>query len=183
VKVLIVSLCEKKLSDSEFVLPIERIIKEKFPKSVAIKKSYKEVNSKDIISVDKVIVSGNPLMDNFFAANVDELHWVRESNKPILGICAGMQAVALAFGLKLEKSKEIGLVDVKLVKKNPLFSSDISAYSIHSMAVNEKLGGFEVLARSKNCIHALKHQKKDIYAVLFHPEVRNPDIIKRFLEL
>jgi GMP synthase-like glutamine amidotransferase len=183
VKILIVSLCEKKLSDLEFVLPIERVIKEKTPKALVIKKNYKEVNVKDVASVDKVIISGNPLMDNFFAENVGKLHWIKESNKPTLGICAGMQAVALAFGLELVKSKEVGLVDIKIVKKNILFTSDIIAYSIHSMSLEEKSDEFEVLARSKTCIHAIKHKDKDIYAVLFHPEVRNPDIIQCFLEL
>ncbi|HII85303.1 TPA: hypothetical protein HA273_01700 [Candidatus Bathyarchaeota archaeon] len=41
---------------------------------------------------------------------------------------------------------------------------------------------FEVLATSEKCVQAIKHKSKNIYGVLFHPEVRNQEIIRRFVQ-
>jgi GMP synthase-like glutamine amidotransferase len=40
---------------------------------------------------------------------------------------------------------------------------------------------FEVLAETTTCVQAIKHVQKDIFGVLFHPEVRNREIIERFI--
>jgi GMP synthase-like glutamine amidotransferase len=39
-----------------------------------------------------------------------------------------------------------------------------------------------VLAESAKCVHAMKHRQKDIYGVLFHPEVRNKEVLQRFIQ-
>jgi len=38
-----------------------------------------------------------------------------------------------------------------------------------------------VLAESAKCVHAIKHKLKDVYGVLFHPEVRNKEVVERFI--
>jgi GMP synthase-like glutamine amidotransferase len=64
---------------------------------------------------------------------------------------------------------------------NPLFSSTFHAYALHNFSL--KSGeGFEVLAESKKCVQAIKRKNEHIYGVLFHPEVRNPEIIQRFVK-
>jgi GMP synthase (glutamine-hydrolysing) len=98
-----------------------------------------------------------------------------------------MQAISLIFGETLVKNKEIGMVDVKTKIENPLFMGDFKAYCIHTKTVkgsNKKtLRSFEILAGSKDCIEAIKHKEKPVYGVLFHPEVRNPEIIVSFLKI
>ena len=42
---------------------------------------------------------------------------------------------------------------------------------------------FEVFAQSKNCAQAIKHKQKEIYGTLFHPEVRNYEMILNFCEI
>jgi GMP synthase (glutamine-hydrolysing) len=66
------------------------------------------------------------------------------------------------------------------VKKNYLFSSTFTAYELHNYKINPS-NTFEILARSKKCIQGIKHKEKEIYGLLFHPEVRNKDIIRRFV--
>ena len=99
----------------------------------------------------------------------------------MLGVCAGMQTIGVVFGSCLKRCVEIGMTTIKTIKENHLASGDFNAYSLHSYCV-EPSEDFEVLAESKECIQVIKHKTKPIYGVLFHPEVRNPDILERFLQ-
>jgi GMP synthase (glutamine-hydrolysing) len=89
-----------------------------------------------------------------------------------------MQVLALQFGAKLVEDKQIGMINVKTFKQNPLFSGDFQAYNLHQNNV-DKLDEFNIIAEPRQ---AIKHKKKEFYGVLFHPEVRNSKIIDRFLE-
>ena len=68
------------------------------------------------------------------------------------------------------------------LKQNPLFQGDFRGYTLHNYSVAPSQT-FETLAESTKCIQAIKHKQKDIYGVLFHPEVRNQEILKRFVQL
>ncbi|HEX9863034.1 MAG TPA: hypothetical protein VGB11_07125, partial [Candidatus Bathyarchaeia archaeon] len=69
---------------------------------------------------------------------------------------------------------------VTTLMANPLFSSSFKAYALHNYSIQPSLE-FDVLADSAKCVQAIKHKHKDIYGVLFHPEVRNKEIIQRFI--
>jgi GMP synthase-like glutamine amidotransferase len=84
------------------------------------------------------------------------------------------------FGLVLTRCVEIGMTQMTTIALNSLFSGAFQAYSLHNFAV-ESSDEFEILAESKKCLQAIKNKQKPIYGVLFHPEVRNPAIIKNFL--
>ncbi len=86
----------------------------------------------------------------------------------------------MVFGARLVKSLEIGMTQITSLKENPLVSGEFKAYSLHSYCV-EASEEFEVWAKSAKCIQIIKHKTKPIYGVLFHPEVRNQEIIKRFI--
>jgi GMP synthase-like glutamine amidotransferase len=66
------------------------------------------------------------------------------------------------------------------VKENILFSLRFKVYSLHNYAIKPS-DEFEVLAESSKCVQAIKHKQKDIYGVLFHPEVRNKEVVQRFI--
>ena len=159
------------LGYDEFVRPLSRLAEDHEVRH------YTEVGDPE--AFDRIILSGTPLKDNGYLGDTEEFSWVRTCDKPILGICAGMQAIAQAHGGKLKRCQEIGMTDVETVKENPLFEGAFEAYELHNHAVN-LTADFEALAKSKNCIQAIKHRTKPIYGVLFHPEVRNNDIIRRF---
>lgn len=179
--ILIVDMNWKKdsIGQYEFVLPIVSIASEFEEYRV---KHYREVNSNDITNCSKIILSGTTLKDNATLDQIKKFDWLHKVNKPILGICSGMQTIGVIFGSHLIKCSEIGMTEITTVKKNPLFSSSFKVYSLHNYSL-ELSNDFEELAKSSRCIQAMKHIQKPIYGLLFHPEVRNVDIVKRFFEL
>jgi GMP synthase-like glutamine amidotransferase len=165
--ILIVDMNYKKdsLGFYEFALPIVSVIKKFYGCEI---KHYSEIDSKNMKNYDKVILSGTTLKNMAFSKDLKEFEWVKSFNKPILGICAGMQIIGLLYGSTLEKCQELGL-----------FSSKFAAYELHNFSIKPS-EDFEVLAKSK-CVQAIKHKEKKIYGVLFHPEVRNKEILEKFL--
>lgn len=179
--ILIVDMNDRKypLSPLEFVQPISYITSETEVSHIA---HYTEVNPEIASSYEKIILSGNCLKDGEFRTRVNDFQWIKKCERPVLGICAGMQALGLVFGSSLMRCEEIGMTNIRTIAHNPLFSSTFVAYELHAHAVNPS-EYLEPLALSENCIQAVKHYEKEIYGVLFHPEVRNRDIIERFLFL
>lgn len=161
----------------EFVSPI-LVIAEKLDKCMV--KHYLEVSKQDLDRCDKVILSGTALKDNEFLAKPERFQWLKETEKPVLGICAGMEIIGLVFKAGLSQSLEIGMTQITTLKENTLFSGDFRAYSLHSCCV-EPSEQFDVLAKSVHCTQVIKHKTKPIYGVLFHPEVRNEWILERFI--
>lgn len=178
--VLVISLCSERLSEREFVDPIVRILEEN-GHSAQVKRSL----SPDIGSlrgIDAIILSGTALADFGYLDHLDALQWVKDSPLPILGICAGMQVLALVHGGMLADVEEIGMVTVTPEVTNPLLTQTEQVYTLHTKDVGPP-EDFEVLARSGRCIHAMRHRERPHYGVLFHPEVRNPGLIERFLSI
>lgn len=177
--ILIVDMNWKKnsLGNYEFVLPVVAIA-EKLDKCMI--KNYGEVTSEDLNKCDKIILSGTALMDTATLRELEKFQWVKETKKPILGICAGMETIGMIFGAPLVKCLEIGMTQITTVKENFLVSGEFKAYSLHSYCV-EHSEVFEIWAQSPKCIQLIKHKTKPIYGALFHPEVRNLELIKRFI--
>jgi GMP synthase (glutamine-hydrolysing) len=161
----------------EFVAPIIAIAEEL---AECVVRHYSELTQQDLSNCSFVVLSGSPLKDTVTLAQLDRFKWLEDFSKPILGICAGMQTICLFFGSRLKKCSELGMTQVKTLKANPLFSSSFKVYALHNYAI-EPSSTFDVLAESAKCVHAIKHKTKEIYGVLFHPEVRNKAIIQQFI--
>jgi GMP synthase-like glutamine amidotransferase len=163
----------------EFVMPILAIAQEL---DECLVKHYSEVSSKDLADCNKIILSGTALKDNVTLNEPEKFSWLKSVDKPVLGICAGMQTIGVVFGLLLTMCLEVGMTPMTTLCENPLFSATFKAYSLHNYSV-ESSEDFEVLAESPRCLQAIKHKQKPIYGVLFHPEVRNAEILKHFITL
>lgn len=172
--ILIVNMNSKELAVCEFVAPIKDIAGQYEDCDV---RHYSEI-PKDLSKYSRIILSGTTLKEDKYLEDIDMFSWLRDFSKPVLGICAGMQVISLVFGSKLRKCKEVGMVNVKTVKKNSLFSGRFDAYALHNYAIRPSRD-LEVLAESKDCVQAVR--VKNIYGVLFHPEVRNKDVVKNFV--
>lgn len=113
---------------------------------------------------------------------------VRNSNIPILGICAGHQLEVMAYGYTYAHSTgwfdntvmdietDIKPDSIEIVKKSSIFtgiSNPFFGVEIHSWATAEEVFpriGFEVLARS-SYVQAQKKKGKLIFGEQFHAEV------------
>jgi anthranilate/para-aminobenzoate synthase component II len=178
--ILIIDMNWKKdsLGYYEFVLPIISIV-EKLNDCQT--KHYSEVTAEDLNSCSHIILSGTTLKDNFTLTQPEKFTWITETKKPVLGICAGMQIIGAVYGSTISRCPEVGMVQMMTTKDNPLFSATFKAYSLHNYSV-EPSKEFDIIAKSDQCIQALKHKEKPIFGVLFHPEARNEEIIRHFVQ-
>ena len=172
--ILIINICREKLHYFEFVKPIEDLVDNH------ITKHYKDISNKDIENTDKIIICGTSLKDNKFLGDVNKFEWIKDYNKPVLGICGGMQIISIIFGGEVKTKKEIGYYFEEF-KGFLGLKGKKEIYHLHNNYValpNE----FSEFTNSK-IPQAVKHNKKEIYGALFHPEVRNKEVILNFLKL
>jgi GMP synthase-like glutamine amidotransferase len=166
------------LAFNEFVLPIVSVVQ---PLEACEVKHYLDIEPAKLRRYSKVVLSGTALKDQATLKQVEKFNWVKTCGKPVLGICAGMQTISLVFDEPLMNCLQIGMAEITTLKENPLFQGGFKAYVLHNYSVGPSRN-FEALAESAKCIQAIKHKQKNIYGVLFHPEVRNQDILKKFIQ-
>lgn len=129
-----------------------------------------------------------------------EFEIIRKSQIPILGICAGHQFLAMAYGYT--RARSMGWSDItameqrkkwthiKILAKDPIFKNirnKFVAPEIHGWAVAEPAEEFKVIAAS-SYIQAQKSTKRFIYGGQFHAEINVSynharPFIKNFLKL
>jgi GMP synthase (glutamine-hydrolysing) len=177
--ILIIDVCLHRLSSEQFVRPITDIVSEGGRFKVV---HYTKLTEKELDDCDKLIICGTALHDDDYLEHLDSFEFLESFDKPVLGICAGMQVIGLVHGSKVMKATEIGMVGIKVKKPFLGIDTDIEAYSLHNNSISLP-AGFETLAESDSCIHAIKHKTKRMYGVLFHPEARNKGIIQQFIRL
>lgn len=177
--ILVIDVCESNgsLSYDEFLRPVVESIPPGMERSV---RHYTELVDGDISKAERIIICGTALADNGFMEHKERFSWLKTTNKPVLGICAGMQLIATAFGAKLANATEMGMTEITVRSKGSLLGdSGFKAYELHNFAP-ELPAGFVELANSASCIQAFVHKTKPLMGVLFHPEVRNRRIIAGF---
>ncbi len=167
------------LAFNEFVSPIVSIVQ---PLEECEVKHFTEIPLSELRRYSKIVLSGTALKDHATLKQVDRFNWIKKYENPILGICAGMQTISIVFEEPLVACLQIGMIEVSILKENLLFQTPFKAYALHNYSVKTSQT-FEALAESAKCIQAIKHKQKNIYGVLFHPEVRNQEVLKRFIEL
>jgi GMP synthase (glutamine-hydrolysing) len=177
--ILLIQICNKSFHYFEFVKPIEDFIKRNNIKFESI--NYKNVNDEIISKAEKIIISGTSLKDNGFIEDLNYFKWIIKFDKPILGICGGMHILGLIFNGELKKQQEIGLHKIEFKREFLGIKDEIEVYELHNFfAISND---FCIFGESKDCPQAIKHNKKPFYGVLFHPEVRNKNLIVNFSNL
>lgn len=145
-----------------------------------------------------IILSGGPdtvtLDSSARAPNI-----VFELNVPILGICYGMQTMAIQLGGRATSANkhEYGFAKVRARNHSPLLS-DISdeisdegyglldVWMSHGIEVEQLPDGFKLIASTDNCdIAGFANVEKHYYGLQFHPEVTHTKqgghILERFI--
>jgi GMP synthase (glutamine-hydrolysing) len=110
---------------------------------------------------------------------------------PIMGICYGLQLIADQLGGKVDTSakKEFGKALLQVDKGDDLLAGlngSTTVWMSHGDKLTKLPDGFEPIAHTSNApICAIRHPKRKIYGVQFHPEVvHTPDgkkILSNFL--
>jgi GMP synthase-like glutamine amidotransferase len=182
--ILLLDLCYEKdaLSKYEFVLPIANVLRRaKAPHKVV---HYTEWSADLLDQSEKIILCGTALKDNAYCEQIDLFSWMKRCEKPMLGICAGMQVIGLAFGGKIVPQPAIGLEKIEIVRNTPLLGEprQIDGYHLHNYGVTLPKG-FELVAGNQERAEAFLHCQRPIYGIIFHPEVRNRWIVEKFVNL
>ena len=149
--------------------------------------------SVDEIDADGLVMSGGAARIAWESPKLGNcIDYLNEFDGPILGICVGLQLMAIHCGGKAGPSKvpEYGLARLRVMEEDDLFKGlpkEFLVWESHNDEVKEA-PGFRVLARSDNCgVQAAKHLKKLFYGVQFHPEVNNTEhgeaILKNFVDV
>jgi GMP synthase-like glutamine amidotransferase len=167
------------LAQYEFVKPILSVVEPFEPCTV---KHYLDVAPSDVENCSRIILSGTTLKDFDFLEHLDCFNWIKTCTKPVLGICAGMQTIIRLYSETLVPCQQVGMTEITTTKANPLFSGTFQAYSLHTYSLASDSQTFNSIAESAKCIQAIAHKHKPLYGVLFHPEVRNPEILKKFIQ-
>jgi len=178
--ILIIKTNKEPLHDLEFVKPIENLLAN--GNRMFKTKHYEEVNSKNISNSTKIIICGTSLKDFDYIKDIKKFQWIKEYDKPLLGICAGMQIIALIHGQKLIKSEHIGMNKAIFKKEFLGLTGKHEVYELHQMCPTTQGEDFIKFTNSK-IPQAIKLKNKPIYGTLFHPEVRNKELILNFAKL
>jgi GMP synthase (glutamine-hydrolysing) len=126
------------------------------------------------------ILSGGPA--SVYADKAPHLpDFVLKSQKPILGICYGMQLLTYHLGGQVDPSseREYGPAIIEMVApQSPLFGElsdsdgNLAVWMSHGDRVTRLPDGFEILAKSTNSPYAaIGDSTRGFYGLLFHPEV------------
>lgn len=138
------------------------VIKAKNPKGVILSGGPSSVYNKDAYEVDQGV----------YALGI-----------PVLGICYGMQRIAVDFGGSVIRSDhhEYGKAELFIdeSKKSPLFENcenERTVWMSHSDKVDILPEGFTPIAHSANSPYAaVADEKRRIYAMQYHPEVNHSE--------
>ncbi|WAX72132.1 glutamine-hydrolyzing GMP synthase [Gallibacterium anatis] len=106
--------------------------------------------------------------------------YVFNANVPVLGICYGMQTMAMQLGGLTESSdhREFGYASVALKNETALFKDlndgehKLDVWMSHGDKVTKLPPEFQVTGSTPTCpIAAMSDEKRHFYGVQFHPEV------------
>src|SRR6056297_287620 len=148
--------------------------------------SFKEIET---FSPDAVVLSGGP--SSVLEGGPKPSKKVLDLNIPILGICYGLQLMMNFLGGKVEKGKkrEFGFAKIQLDKNCKIFNNvpdENDVWMSHGDKVTKIPENFIKIAHTNNTeFAAIKHKKRDLFGVQFHPEVVHTEygdqIIRNFL--
>jgi GMP synthase (glutamine-hydrolysing) len=121
-----------------------------------------------------IILSGGP--DDIVRKGAPQCdRKIFESGVPVLGLCYGHHIIGHYLGGKVElgNGSEFGTTKLKVLENGGIlkgFGSEEDVWMNHGNSVMEAPPGFNVAARTDNCIAVIQNPEKRIYGVQFHPE-------------
>ncbi len=171
---------------SQFAKVIDRRIRELGVESHILDM---DTPAKDLEEYKAIIISGGP--ESVYGENAPKYDpEVFNLNKPIFGICYGMQLLNYIYGGKVGKKeiREDGVCDIEVISNSLLldgFKKNEEVLMSHGDSVLELSDQFKTTSNSGEIIASVEHLTKPIVGVQFHPEVdltkKGKQIFKNFL--
>jgi len=152
----------------------------------------------ELINPCGVIFSGGPSTVTQIE-NPRAPDWIFKKNIPVLGICYGMQTMAVQLGGEVEISplREFGYAELRLHGHSQLLKQIedktsskgdalLDVWMSHGDKVTKLPAGFEVICETQNApIAGMADETRHFYGLQFHPEVTHTiqgnRILKRFV--
>ena len=164
------------------------------PKLDVVRNNKITINEIDIKKPSHIVISPGPGKPENAGVSIEIIKKFG-AKTPILGICLGHQAIAVAYGGKVNRANEIVHGKTSLIKHNnsKLFKNiptKFNATRYHSLIANKNYfpKDLSITAELKNgLIMGLEHKIYPVYGVQFHPESivteHGLQLIKNFLKL
>jgi len=159
---------------------------------------YADFTLNDSKTFDFFILSGGGINIRTNLALDQERELVRQTPKPIFGICAGFQIIATVYAKYPSKTPVLEKLPEKVqgVKKINIFNlselginypdNELDVFESHGWAIKTPIDNFTVFGSSEYGTEIIKHNSKPILATQFHPEVQEHNkgiiIFKYFIE-
>jgi len=167
------------LPNSPQIEHLYNIIKDITVHTVEVK-AYTSLGAGESLDLyDIIILSGSQRKlaePEVFESYAIETGFLREINKPILGICFGHQLIAMTFGENVVTMDEKieGYYMIKQLGDDKIFEGLDEKFLVmesHEEMVENVPFDFILLANSPNCpVEAMRHERLPIYGLQFHPE-------------
>jgi GMP synthase (glutamine-hydrolysing) len=148
---------------------------------------WTECSSLRALGPKGIILSGGPA--SVYAPKAPKLDKeIYQLGVPILGICYGLQLLAVDLGGNVERSaqREYGPGKLRVDRRSDLFHglpAELDVWNSHGDKITKLPKGFRALGRTENSLNAvIGDAKRRIYGLQFHPEVAHTPRGKAILE-
>ena len=136
------------------------------------------VSASEAAKYDGILISPGPGTPEGAGVSIEMIRAAAELRKPLLGVCLGHQAIAVAYGATVDRAPELlhGKTSSVSHDASGVFKdlpSPFTATRYHSLAVRPETLPDELIITGKSesgVVMALRHKELPIFGVQFHPE-------------
>lgn len=135
--------------------------------------TWKNIPS-NVSDFDLIILSGS--RDSSVVWNhedfKDEIYIIKNTDKPLIGICFGCELIAYSFNCPLNELKEMhtGIREIYFTDQTLTTKDKALVYEHHRWEIEKLNDTFQLVASSKDCPEIIKHVTRPMYGLQFHPE-------------
>jgi para-aminobenzoate synthetase component 2 len=127
---------------------------------------------------DGILISPGPGTPEEAGISIELIKRSADAKKPLLGVCLGHQAIAVAFGATVDRAPELlhGKTSVVSHDGSGVFKaipSPFTATRYHSLAIHEETLPNELVVTGRSesgVVMSIRHRELPIHGVQFHPE-------------
>ena len=163
-------------NDDSFVFTIEGYLQQLGAETTVVRNDA--VSAADAVGYDGVLISPGPGTPEGAGVSIETIRGCAERAQPMLGVCLGHQALAVAFGGTVSRAPELHHGKTSSIEHDGTgvlagLPDPFTATRYHSLAVEPDDLPEELLAHGHSAsgvIMALRHRELPLHGIQFHPE-------------